>query len=149
PVARGSPPVINAVPPGSESDGSAAWALLNSAPPWTSFASSELGWFATYHSRSDWWIPSTEIKSTCLMRCLPGEAAATEAAPTAKPAASKLRSRTRRTTTYPPHVGSACRAADLHRTDPLCGLRRGDAVVADRRRRNVPPGWRRRQSLLQ
>src|SRR5262249_15582819 len=38
-------------------------------PPRTSLASSELGWLATYHSRSDWCIPSTEINRTCLTFC--------------------------------------------------------------------------------
>src|SRR6185437_1446661 len=71
PVARGSPPVMIAVPPGSESEGSDVCAFLNSLPPRTSLASSELGWLATYHLRSDWCIPSTEINRTCLTVCSP------------------------------------------------------------------------------
>src|ERR1700733_3916232 len=67
PVSFGSAPVISAVPPGSESDGSAVSASVYSAPPVASRASSEPGWLATYQARSDWCMPSTEIRSTCLI----------------------------------------------------------------------------------
>src|ERR1700728_5098368 len=71
PVSFGSAPVISAVPLGSESDGSAVLAWVYSAPPVASRASSELGLWATYQSRSDWCMPSTDISSTCLVWAWP------------------------------------------------------------------------------
>src|SRR5579863_10161163 len=62
----GSAPVISPVPPGSESEGTGVCALVYSAPPVARRASSEVGWLAIYQSRSDWCMPSTEIRSTCL-----------------------------------------------------------------------------------
>src|SRR5215469_7995430 len=67
PVDLGLPPVISAVPPGSESDGLEVNAFVYSLPECVNFASVELGWLATYQSRSLWCIPSTEISSTCLL----------------------------------------------------------------------------------
>ena len=69
PVDLGLPPVISAVPPGSESDGFEVAALVYSLPPRVSLASVELGWLATYQSRSLWCMPSTEISRTCLLVC--------------------------------------------------------------------------------
>src|SRR5689334_11318279 len=51
--------------PGNESEGIGVCARVKSTPPRASFASSESGWFCTYHCRSDWWSPSTEISRTC------------------------------------------------------------------------------------
>src|SRR5579875_2665970 len=65
PVARGPPPVTSAVPPGSESDGSEVWSLVYCIPPVAICASADVGWLATYQSRSDWCMPSTEISRTC------------------------------------------------------------------------------------
>src|SRR5665213_254793 len=79
PVVFGLPPVINAVPPGSESDGFDVAALVYSLPVRVSSASVECGWWAMYQSRSLWCMPSTEISSTCLLACAPlraGEALA-------------------------------------------------------------------------
>ena len=45
-----------------------------SAPPPTSFASSEPGWLPTYHSTSDWCRPSTETSSTWAIECSRGVA---------------------------------------------------------------------------
>src|SRR5215472_10892168 len=67
PVDLGLPPVISAVPPGSESDGLEVNALVYSLPECVNLASVELGWLATYQSRSLWCMPSTEISSTCLL----------------------------------------------------------------------------------
>src|SRR5215469_13116063 len=67
PVDLGLPPVISAVPPGSESDGLDVNALVYSVPECVSLASVELGWLAMYQSRSLWCMPSTEISSTCLL----------------------------------------------------------------------------------
>src|SRR5947209_4273 len=53
-----------AVPPGSESEGTEAWALEYSSPRASSWASVESGWLATYQVRSDWCRPSTEISRT-------------------------------------------------------------------------------------
>src|SRR5665213_582590 len=69
PVVFGLPPVINAVPPGSESDGFDVAALVYSLPVRVSLASVELGWWAMYQSRSLWCMPSTEISRTCLPAC--------------------------------------------------------------------------------
>src|ERR1700731_2720760 len=65
PAVRGLPPVTWAVRPGNESEGMGVCASVYAAPPPTSFASSELGWWDTYHLTSDWCRPSTEISSTC------------------------------------------------------------------------------------
>src|SRR5215468_6140574 len=67
PVDLGLPPVISAVPPGSESDGLEVAAFVYSLPVCVNLASVELGWWATYQSRSLWCMPSTEISSTCLL----------------------------------------------------------------------------------
>src|SRR5215472_504694 len=67
PVDLGLPPVISAVPPGSESDGLEVNALVYSLPECVNLASVELGWLAMYQSRSLWCMPSTEISSTCLL----------------------------------------------------------------------------------
>src|SRR5215475_4736868 len=76
PVDFGLPPVISAVPPGSESDGLEVAAFVYSLPVCVSLASVELGWWATYQSRSLWCMPSTEISSTCLLAgACPGAAA--------------------------------------------------------------------------
>src|SRR5215469_2061832 len=80
PVDLGLPPVISAVPPGSESDGLEVNALVYSLPECVNIASVELGWLATYQSRSLWCMPSTEISSTCLLA-----GAAAGAAALAKP----------------------------------------------------------------
>src|ERR1700722_9982700 len=75
PVVRGLPPVTWAVIPGNESEGMGVCACEYSAPPPTSLASSEPGWLLTYHSRSDWCRPSTEISSTWeigFLWCPPG-----------------------------------------------------------------------------
>src|SRR5215469_629245 len=69
PVDLGLPPVISAVPPGSESDGLEVSAFVYSLPECVNLASVELGWLATYQSRSLWCMPSTEISSTCLLAC--------------------------------------------------------------------------------
>src|SRR5215469_15083331 len=67
PVDLGLPPVISAVPPGSESDGLEVRAFVYSLPECASLASVEPGWLAMYQSRSLWCMPSTEISSTCLL----------------------------------------------------------------------------------
>src|SRR5215469_17009753 len=69
PVDLGLPPVISAVPPGSESDGLEVSALVYSLPERVNLASVELGWLAMYQLRSLWCIPSTEISRTCLSWC--------------------------------------------------------------------------------
>src|SRR5579884_2719783 len=72
PVDFGLPPVIKAVPPGSESDGFDVAALVYSAPERVSLARAELGWLATYQSRSLWCIPSTDIRRTWSVLLPPG-----------------------------------------------------------------------------
>src|SRR5215469_8766665 len=67
PVDLGLPPVISAVPPGSESDGLEVNAFVYSLPECVNLASVELGWLAMYQLRSLWCMPSTEISSTCLL----------------------------------------------------------------------------------
>src|SRR5262249_23773172 len=42
-------------------------AFVYSLPECVNLASVELGWLATYQSRSFWCMPSTEISSTCLL----------------------------------------------------------------------------------
>src|SRR5215472_4876776 len=96
PVDLGLPPVISAVPPGSESDGLEVNALVYSLPECVNIASVELGWLATYQSRSLWCMPSIEISSTCLLGGA-GVGAAALAEPcnanTAHPTAAALEAR--------------------------------------------------------
>src|SRR5262249_47551095 len=82
--------------PGSESDGLEVDAFVYSLPVCVNLASVELGWWATYQSRSLWCMPSTDISRTCLLvgagaggaafaeLCNAGSAHAAAAAPAAR-----------------------------------------------------------------
>ena len=62
----GLPPVTWPTMPGNESDGTGVSAWVNSAPFLTRRASADPGWCSTYHARSVWCSPPTEMSRTCL-----------------------------------------------------------------------------------
>jgi len=91
----------------------------------------EFGCVPTYQSRSLWCMPSIEINRTCLRAgFLPWEAIDTETDAAATPAATRLRSRNRRTTAQPPPLEAPCGEADLHPADEPYGFAGGESAVA-------------------